>query len=204
MAGVCARWPGPTRAGLGEVESCVLASSGVQVWVSDLYFLFGSTVSASLVLASSAEERSSSQSVAFETTSEPNDVKCDACRLQVIISMVPVLFKHWPKNIELVTGLGSLFAARLVTESGGLATNPPCNKPIEDCRALHRGPRQGLVTEGPRQRFVTERGDRDKPLFRATPLYKLSTQNHRYDPQSKPYMACIWVRWILRVRVALN
>ena len=32
------------------------------------------------------------------------------------------------KNIGLVTGPGGLFAKRLVTESGGLATNPPCDK----------------------------------------------------------------------------
>ena len=60
------------------------------------------------------------------------------------------------KNIGLVTGPGGLFATRLVTESGGLATNPPCDKPTEDYSTLHRGPLQGFVTEGPRQRFATE------------------------------------------------
>ena len=49
------------------------------------------------------------------------------------------------KNIGLVTGPGGLFATRLVTESGGLATNSPCDKPIEDYSTLHRGPRQGFV-----------------------------------------------------------
>ena len=44
------------------------------------------------------------------------------------------------KNIGLVTGPGGLFATRLVTESVGLATNPPCDKPIEDYSSLHRGP----------------------------------------------------------------
>ena len=39
-----------------------------------------------------------------------------------------------------------------------LATNLPCDKPIEDCSTLHRGLRQGFVTEGPLQRFVTARG----------------------------------------------
>ena len=76
------------------------------------------------------------------------------------------------KNIGLVTGLDGLFATRVVTESGGLATNPPCNKPIEDRSTLHRGLRQGFVTAGPRQRFVTEGGgggggDRDNPYFEA-------------------------------------
>ena len=71
------------------------------------------------------------------------------------------------KNIGLATGLGGLFATRFATKSGGLATNPPCDKPIEDY-----GPRQGFVTEGRRQRYVTEGGggDRDKPLFRVTAI----------------------------------
>ena len=75
-----------------------------------------------------------------------------------------------PPNIGLVTGPGGLFAARLVTESRGLATNPPFDKPIEDCSTLHRGPRQGSVREGPRQKVCNRGGDRDKPLFRATPM----------------------------------
>ena len=73
------------------------------------------------------------------------------------------------KNIGLVTGPGGLFATRLVTESGGLATNPPCDKPIEDCSTLHRGPRQGFVTEGPRQMFVTEGGTATSPYFETLP-----------------------------------
>ena len=48
------------------------------------------------------------------------------------------------RNIALVTGPGGLFATRLVTESGGLATNPPRDKPIEDYSTLRRGPRKGL------------------------------------------------------------
>ena len=60
------------------------------------------------------------------------------------------------KNIGLVTGPGGLFATRLVTESAGLATNPPRDKPIEDYSTLHRGPRQGFVTKGLRQRHVRE------------------------------------------------
>ena len=77
------------------------------------------------------------------------------------------------KNIGLVTDPGGLFATRLVTAWRGLATNPPCDKPIEDYITLHRGPRQGFVTEGPRQRYVTEGGggDCDKPLFRVTAIY---------------------------------
>ena len=73
------------------------------------------------------------------------------------------------KNIGLVTGPGGLFATRLVTESGGLATSPPCDKPVEDCSTLHRGPREGFVTEGPRQRFVTEGGTATNPCFEALP-----------------------------------
>ena len=76
------------------------------------------------------------------------------------------------KNIRLVTGPGGLFVTRLVTESGGLATNPPRDKPNEDHSTLHRGPRQGFVTEGLRQRYVTEGagGDRDKSPFRVTAI----------------------------------
>ena len=80
------------------------------------------------------------------------------------------------KNIGLVTGPGGLFATRLATESGGVATNRPCDQPIEDYSTLHRGPRRGFVTEGPRQRFVAEGwggggwGDRDKSLFPVTAI----------------------------------
>ena len=70
-----------------------------------------------------------------------------------------------PQNIGLVTCPGGFFARRLVTESGVLATNPPCDKPVEDYSTLHRGPRQGFVTGGPRQRFVTEGGGQRQPLF---------------------------------------
>ena len=62
------------------------------------------------------------------------------------------------KNIGLVTGPGGLFATRLVTESGGLATSPPRDKAIEDYSTLQRDPRQGFVIEGPRQRYVTQGG----------------------------------------------
>ena len=66
-----------------------------------------------------------------------------------------------------------LSATRLETESGGLATRPPCDKSIECYSTLHRGPRQGFVKEGPRHRHVTARGggDRDKPQFRVTAMY---------------------------------
>ena len=55
---------------------------------------------------------------------------------------------------------------------GGLTTNPPCDKLIADYSTVHRGSRQGFITEGPRQRYVTEVvGDRGKPLFRGTAIY---------------------------------
>ena len=72
----------------------------------------------------------------------------------------------------LVIGPGGLFATWLVTESGGLATNPPCDKPIDDYSTLHRSPRQGFVTEGPRQRYVTEGvggGTATNPYFESQP-----------------------------------
>ena len=73
------------------------------------------------------------------------------------------------KNIGLVTGPGGLLATRLVAESGGLARNPPCHKPIEDYSTLHGGPRQGFVTEGPRQRYVAQGGATTNPYFEAQP-----------------------------------
>ena len=76
------------------------------------------------------------------------------------------------KSRGFVAGPGGLFMTRLVIDWGRLATKPRHDKPVEDCSALHRGPRQRCVTEGPRQRFVTRgRGaNHDKPGFRATPI----------------------------------
>ena len=74
------------------------------------------------------------------------------------------------KNVGLVTGPSGLFATRRVTESGGLATNPPCDKPIEDYSTLYRSMQQGFVTEGSRQRYVTGGGEpRQPPYFEAQP-----------------------------------
>ena len=78
-----------------------------------------------------------------------------------------------PTNIGRVTGLDGLFATRLVPESGGLATNPPCDRPIEHCSTLHRGTQQVFVTEGPRQRFETEGGTATNPHFGPHPYYLL-------------------------------
>ena len=64
---------------------------------------------------------------------------------------------------RLVTGPGGLFATRLATESGCLATNSPCDKPIGDYSTLHRGPRQRFETEGP------PRGDHDKTYVETLP-----------------------------------
>ena len=55
--------------------------------------------------------------------------------------------KHWPCN-----RLGR--RQRFVTDGGVLRLH---DKPLEDYSTLHRGPRQGFVTEGPRKRFVTGR-----------------------------------------------
>ena len=90
-----------------------------------------------------------------------------------IKTQITVLRRHGSgsKTSGFVTGPGGFFATRLAIESGGLATNPPCDKPIEDCSTLHRGPQQGLVTEGSRQSFVTEGGgDRETPYFEPHPF----------------------------------
>ena len=68
---------------------------------------------------------------------------------------------------------GRPFCDKACSRIGFFATNPPCDKPIEDYSTLHRGPRQGFVTQGPRQRYVTEGGggDRDQAPFRVTAIY---------------------------------
>ena len=53
---------------------------------------------------------------------------------------------------------GRPFCDKACNRIGGLATNPPCDKPIEDCNTLHRCSPQRFVAEGPQQRFVTEGG----------------------------------------------
>ena len=53
---------------------------------------------------------------------------------------------------------GRPFCDKSCNKTWGLATNLPCDKPVEDCSTLHGGPRQGFVTEGPRQKFATEGG----------------------------------------------
>ena len=59
---------------------------------------------------------------------------------------------------------GRPFCDKACNKTGSLATNPPCDKPVEDCSTLRRGPRQGFVTEGPRQRLVTDGGPRQTPI----------------------------------------
>ena len=69
---------------------------------------------------------------------------------------------------------GKRSSLRLVTESGGLATNPPCDKLIEGYSTLHGGLRQGFVTEGPRQRYVTGGGwggPRQTPILSHSHIY---------------------------------
>ena len=77
------------------------------------------------------------------------------------------------KNIGLVTGPGGLFATRLATESGGLAANPPCDKPIEGYSTLHRAQRPAtrVCNKGPATKVCNRAGGgRDKPLFRDTAI----------------------------------
>ena len=107
---------------------------------------------------------------------------CSSLNLR-LFSVVLCVMLIWQrlKNIGLARGPSGRFAIRLVTESGGLATNPPCDKPIEVYSTLHRGPRQGFVTEGPRQRYVTEgvgggRGSATNPYFESQPKELLTPQ----------------------------
>ena len=87
-----------------------------------------------------------------------------------LLGFIPYTMWQRLKNIGLVASPGGRFGTRLVTESWGLATSPPRDKPIEDYSTLHRCPRQGFVKGGPRQSYVTERGGghRNKPPVRGT------------------------------------
>ena len=61
------------------------------------------------------------------------------------------------KSIGLVTGLGGHFATKDCSRRGCSATNPSATSPLKTT-VLCTGPRQGFVTEHPRQRFVTKGG----------------------------------------------
>ena len=65
-----------------------------------------------------------------------------------------------PKNIGLVPSPGGLFATRLVTKSGGIATNPPCDKLVEDYSTLQ---------QTPATRVGNRRGQPANPYFEALP-----------------------------------
>ena len=89
-------------------------------------------------------------------------------------------------NIGLVTGPGGLFATRLVTESGGLATNPPLDKLIEDYSTLHRGPRQWVCNGGPTTKVCNRGGGgtATKPYFESQPHMEASkNQGPYYRPR---------------------
>ena len=64
---------------------------------------------------------------------------------------------------------GRPFCDKACSRIRGIATNPPCDKPIEDYSTLHRAPRKGFVTEGPRQRFATGGGTATNPYFESQP-----------------------------------
>ena len=61
--------------------------------------------------------------------------------------------KLWPGN-----RLGLPFRDKGLEQTGLFCDKPLRDKPLEDYSTLHRGSRQGLVTEGLRQRFVREGG----------------------------------------------
>ena len=53
-----------------------------------------------------------------------------------------------PQKDQAFNRPGRPFCDKACTRIGGLATNPPCDKPIEVYSTLHRGRRKGFVTEG--------------------------------------------------------
>ena len=102
-----------------------------------------------------------------------------------ICTSIHITYGSALKNIKLITGPGGLLTTRLVTESGGLATNPPCGKPIEDYSTLHNGPRQGFVTEPATK--VCYRGGRGGP--QQTPISSHShicTYKYTWYPTRNP------------------
>ena len=93
--------------------------------------------------------------------------------LNVLGSSKAAAFSIAASLTSMIYALGDVSGAS-PAESGGLATNPPCDKPIEDYSTLHKSPRQGFVTEGPRQRYVTEGGrggTRQTPISSHSQIY---------------------------------
>ena len=84
------------------------------------------------------------------------------CRYIYIYVYMAASQKH-----RFVTGLGGLFAARLVTKSGGLATKPPCDSLLKTT-VLYTEAREN---RGPATKVCNRGGDRDKPLFLDTATY---------------------------------
>ena len=95
------------------------------------------------------------------------DMKSQTCNQNILITTIT---RQRLKNISLQQARAA-FLCKACNRIGGLATNPPCDEPVEDYSTLHRGPRQGFVTEGPRQRFVTEGGPRQAPISRHCLFY---------------------------------
>ena len=88
----------------------------------------------------------------------------------------PIRHVAAPQTHRACNNPGRPFCDKACNRIGGLATNPPLDKPIgpiQGYSTLHRGLRRGFVTEGPRQRYVAEGGggDRDKPTFRVTAIW---------------------------------
>ena len=85
---------------------------------------------------------------------------------------------------------GRPFCVKACSTSGGLATNPPCDKPIEDCSTPHRG----FVIQGSRQRFLRHGATAKNYFFEPHPHKGLFDQNlQTCGFGSRWYVECLGV-----------
>ena len=83
------------------------------------------------------------------------------CRYeQVYLSIMAATQKHRACNRP-----GRPFCDKARNRIEGLATNPPCDKPSEDCSTLHRGPRQGVCNREPATQVCNKGGGPRQPLI---------------------------------------
>ena len=81
---------------------------------------------------------------------------------------------------------GRPFCDKACNRIGGLATNPPCDKPVEDCSTATR-----VCNRGPTTKVCNRQGgDLDKPLFRAPPICVIINIDMYMDFWEFPKIRC--------------
>ena len=103
--------------------------------------------------------RKATSNIATSRGSRRHSEKREARCLRVaVLPLWPsaTIYMAWPQTIRVCNRSGLYFVAiRFIKESGGLAINPPRDKPSEDYKILRRIPPQGIL-EGSRHRNVIE------------------------------------------------